>query len=380
MEPLVERASESADELLPVPKFGFSISFEAREDIGETSEQAYREGLEFVAEADRLGIDIILCPEHHGEASGYVPSPIVAAAAIAGVTKTCRIGTGIALAPLYGHPLRMAEDFAVLDNLSGGRLEIGLGQGYRPSEFEAYGWRYQTRTRAFEEAIHILEQAWTGDVFDFAGDIYKVHQARMRPEPLQSRLPLWLGATAPPARARVIRHRAGLMLNALAELEPTARQIASFDRQAEEAGVGPLPKMLSREVLIGASAQDAMKRYDEFLNYLYRIQYSPERTGMTYVDPETGQRVPLTGDHPYYLSEAFLHERWFVGSPEEVADRIVAWQPRLKIDTLLFHARLPGMTFQRGVEELELFLTQVAPRVREKIAVHNGKVGAHQVH
>jgi alkanesulfonate monooxygenase SsuD/methylene tetrahydromethanopterin reductase-like flavin-dependent oxidoreductase (luciferase family) len=377
MESLVERASADADELLPVPKFGFSLSFEARHDVGETSEQAYREGLEFAAEADRLGIDIILCPEHHGEESGYVPSPIVAAAAVAAATRNCRIGTGIALAPLYGHPLRMAEDLTVLDNLSGGRLEIGLGQGYRPSEFEAYGWRYQTRTRAFEEAIHILEQAWTGESFDFTGDIYSVHQGRLRPKPLQSRLPLWLGATAPPARARVIRHRAGLMLNALAELEPTARQIASFDRQANEAGVGPLPKMLSREVLIGESAQDAMKRYDEFLNYLYRVQYSPERTGMTYVDADTGERLPLTADHPYYLSEPFMHERWFVGSPDEIAERIVAWQPRLKLDTLLFHARLPGMSLKRGVEEVELFLTEVAPRIRTRIAAHNDRVKAH---
>ena len=117
-----------------------------------------------------------------------------------------------------------------------------------------------------------------------------------------------------------------------------------------------------------------MKRNEPFLDYLYRVQYSPERTGMTYVDPETGQRVPLTSDHPYYLSEAFMHERWFVGSPDEVADRIVAWQPRLKLDTLLFHARLPGMTLRRGVEEVETMLKKVAPRVREKIAAHNAKL------
>jgi len=374
MRETVDRQAASVEELLPIPKFGFSISFEARGDIGETFEQAYREGLEFAAEADRLGVDIILCPEHHFEESGYTPSPIVAAAAVAGVTKRCRVGTGIALAPLYGHPLRLAEDYAVLDNLSGGRAEIGLGQGYRPAEFEAFGWRYQTRTRAFEECIEVLEAAWSGERFDFDGAVYKVKDAMLRPKPVQSRLPLWLGATAPAARARVIRHKAGLMLNSLAELEPTARQIASFDRQTAEAGIAPLPKMLSREVLVGDSAQDAMRRYEPFLDYLYRVQYSPERTGMSYLDRDTGQRIPLTKDHPYYLSEAFLRERWFLGAPEEIADDIVAWQPRLKVDTLLFHARLPGMSLERGIAEVKLMLEKVAPRVREKLTAHNGRV------
>lgn len=379
METLAGAGVAENEGLLPTPQFGFSISFEARRDLGETSATAYGEGLELAVEADRLGVEIILCPEHHGEESGYVPSPAVAAGAIAAATKSCRVGTGIALAPLHGHPLRMAEDFTVVDNLSGGRLEIGLGQGYRPSEFESYGWPYSTRTRAFEEAIEVLEAAWRGEPFDYEGDIYKVRQGCLRPRPVQNRLPLWLGATAPAARARVIRHRAGLMLNSLAELEPTARQIASFDRQTAEAGAAPLPKMLSREVLIGGSAQDAMARYEPFLNYLYRVQYSPERTGMTYVDPATGQRAPLTLDHPYYLSEAFLRERWFLGSPEEVAEQIVAWQPRLKLNTLLFHARLPGMSLRQGVEAVELFMGKIAPLVRERIAAHNRRVADGEV-
>src|SRR3546814_16378546 len=97
---------------------------------------------------------------------------------------------------------------------------------------------------------------------------------------------------------------------------------------------------------------------------------------MTYFDAPTGERLPLTADHPYYLSEPFMHERWFVGSPDEIAERIVAWQPRLNLDTLLFHARLPDMSLKRGVEEVELFLTEVAPRVRPRSAAHNDRTKA----
>lgn len=360
------------DEALPGPLFGITINFEARMDLGETSETAYREALEFAAEADRLGCEVIWCPEHHGEESGYVPSPIVGAAAIAGVTKNCRVGTGIALSPLYGHPLRLAEDLVTLDNICGGRLDIGLGQGYRPHEYEQIGLSYKRRTRMFEEGLDILELAWTGDTFNYDGEIYVAREATLRPKPVKpGRPPLWIGATAPEARARVVRYQAGLMLNPLAELEPTARQIAKFDLQAAEAGVGPLPKSAAREIMFGASPQDALDRHDEFLNYSYRVQYSPERTGMTYVNPETGQRDPLTKDHPYYLSVPFAQERWWIGSPEEVADSIVAWQPRLRLNVISFHPRLPGMSVKRGLEELEVMMKQVAPRVREKIAAIN---------
>jgi len=365
-------------EKIPVPKVGITINFEARVDLGQTYEQAYREGLEFAAEADRLGCDVIWCPEHHGEESGYIPSPIVGAAAIAAVTKHCRVGTGIALSPLYGHPLRLAEDLATLDNLSGGRLDIGLGQGYRVEEYEAYGLDYKRRTRAFEESLDILGLAWTGETFDYEGQIYNTKNGALRPKPVSPGKPaLWIGATAPAARARVVRYTAGLTLNPLAEFEPTARQIASFDLQASEAGVGPLPKSIAREILIGASAKDALDRHDEFLNYTYRVQYSPERTGMTYLDAETGQRVPLTKDHPYYLSVEFARERWWIGTPEEVADSIVAWQPRLKLDVITFHPRFPGMSIERGIQELETVMKHVVPRVREKIAaINEGTVAA----
>ena len=103
------------------------------------------EGLQLASEADRLGFDEIWLAEHHGEDDGYNPSPAVAAGAIAAVTKRVRICFGIALAPLQGHPLRIAEDLAVADNFSGGRIEPGFGQGYRPEEFEAQGLDYSTR-------------------------------------------------------------------------------------------------------------------------------------------------------------------------------------------------------------------------------------------
>jgi alkanesulfonate monooxygenase SsuD/methylene tetrahydromethanopterin reductase-like flavin-dependent oxidoreductase (luciferase family) len=345
-------------------KFGISFSFQSHRELGEPYDKAYREGLELAAEASRLGIDSIWVSEHHGESDGYCPSPVVAGAALAVAAPNCRIGQAVALAPLHGHPMRMAEDLAVLDNLSGGRVEIGLGQGYRPAEFEMFGWPYAKRTRAFEESLDILAKAWTGEPFDHDGSIYKVKGGILTPPPVKpGRLPLWIGAAAPKARARAVRHRAGFLVAPLIELEYLVRQLQSFDTECAQQNAGRLPRAVMREILVGDSAADAIKRHQPFIDAVYRVQYKPERIGLTYVDKATGERKPLTSDNPYFMSEAFMQERWLLGTPADIAKKLKAWQPRLGIDHLIFTPRPPGMSLRQAVDELTAIAKGVMPAV-----------------
>lgn len=349
---------------MKIPKFGISFSFQAHRGLGEPYDKAYREGLELAAEANRLGFQSIWASEHHGEADGYCPSPVVACAALAVAAPNCRIGQAIALAPLHGHPMRLAEDLSVVDNFSGGRIEIGLGQGYRPPEFDMFGWNYARRTSAFEECLDILEKAWTGEPFDYEGRTYKVKGGLLRPPPVKpGRLPLWIGAAAPKARARAVKHRAGFLVAPLIELEHLVRQLQSFDAEVERQGAGPLPRALMREIMVGDSAADAMKRHQPFIDEVYRVQYKPERVGLSYVDRATGERRPLTSDNPYFLSEEFMQERWLLGTPQDIAAKIVAWQPRLDVDHIIFQPRPPGMALSQAVDELEAIAKDVMPAV-----------------
>ena len=344
------------------PKFGVSFSLQAHRTLGEPYDKAYREAIELAAEANRLGFHSIWASEHHGEADGYCPSPVVACAALAVAAPNCRIGQAVALAPLHGHPMRMAEDLSVVDNLSGGRIEIGLGQGYRPAEFEMFGWPYGRRTSAFEEALDILEKAWTGEAFDYEGRTYKVKGGLLRPPPVKpGRLPLWIGAAHPKARARAVRRRAGFLVAPLLELEPMARQINMFDDMAEQHGAGRLPHAVMREILVGDSAADAMKRHQTYIDEVYRVQYKPERIGLTYIDKETKERKPLTSDNPYFMSEEFMQERWFLGTPNDIARKIAEWQPRLGMDHLIFTPRPPGMPLKQAVDDLEAIAKGVMP-------------------
>ena len=361
--------NHAAPTVVQAPEFGISISFQARRDLGERWDTAYGEGLELAAEADRLGIASIWVPEHHGEADGYCPAPIVAGAALAARAPRCRVGQSIALAVLYGHPLRLAEDLTVLDNISGGRLEIGLGQGYRPAEYAALGLPYGSRTRAFEEAVKVLQLAWTGERFDYDGSIYQVEGGLLRPTPVKpGRPPLWFGAAAPPSRARAVRFGAGLMIAPLINLEHCARQIEAFDRAASEGGGGALPHAVMREILVDESAEAAIAYHRPYLDFVYRVQYAPERTGITWHNPATGTRELLKGDNPYYMSPEFLHDHWFIGTAAEVADKIVAWQRRARLKHLIFQPKQPGMPLKPAIEMMERVAGQVVPLVRQAFA------------
>jgi alkanesulfonate monooxygenase SsuD/methylene tetrahydromethanopterin reductase-like flavin-dependent oxidoreductase (luciferase family) len=217
-----------------------------------------------------------------------------------------------------------------------------------------FGWNYATRTRAFEETLDILEKAWTGAPFDYDGKIYKVTGGALKPPPVKpGRAPLWIGAAAPKARARAVRRRAGFLVAPLIELEHLTRQLRSFDEEAERQGAGYLPRALMREILVGDSPADAMKRHQPYIDEVYRVQYKPERVGLSYVDKVSGERKPLTSDNPYFMSEEFMQERWFLGTPQDIAAKIAQWQPRLAVDHIIFQPRPPGMPLRQAIDELE---------------------------
>ncbi len=140
-------------------------------------------------QAERAGFDSFFLTEHHQEPSGYLPSPLPLAAALAARTSTIRLGTGIAILPLY-HPTRLAEDCAVIDIISKGRLILGVGQGYQEGDFAAFGLKVSDRVSLFEESIEILRRAWTEEKVYFVGKRYTLQNVMVTPKPVQ-KPPRW---------------------------------------------------------------------------------------------------------------------------------------------------------------------------------------------
>lgn len=167
---------------------------------GVPKEALYQAVIDMAVWADERGFDRVQFSEHHGSDDGYLPSPVVLAAAIATRTKRVRLRFGLILLPLYD-PIKLAEDLAILDIVSGGRVDVVFGAGYARHEFEMFGVDPKQRPRLVEEGIAAIKQAWTGEPFEFRG-----RKVRVRPTPVQQPRPaIWLGGTGPAAARRAAR-------------------------------------------------------------------------------------------------------------------------------------------------------------------------------
>jgi alkanesulfonate monooxygenase SsuD/methylene tetrahydromethanopterin reductase-like flavin-dependent oxidoreductase (luciferase family) len=165
-----------------------------------TSSDRYRQAVEMVSWADRMGFLIAVLSEHHGSADGYLPAPIPMAAAMASRTENIRFTLSALIAPFHD-PLRLAEDLAVLDLLSGGRVDVVLANGYVQGEFDMFGVPITDRARLTTETLRTLKAAWTGEPFEFRG-----RRVQVLPMPAQDGGPrISLGGSVEAAARRAAR-------------------------------------------------------------------------------------------------------------------------------------------------------------------------------
>src|SRR5574342_1142865 len=139
----------------------------------------YRDALEEVLRGEELGFDSIWMEEHHSVVNHYWPSPLPVLAGFATRTSRMMLGTDILVAPFY-HPVRLAEDVALLDVMCGGRFVLGIAIGYKPDEFALYGAELEKRGARFEEQLAIMKALWTQESVAFKGVHYKV-EGRLEP-------------------------------------------------------------------------------------------------------------------------------------------------------------------------------------------------------
>src|SRR5262245_5785436 len=152
----------------------------------------YRDALDEVVRAEDLGFDSVWLEAHHSVVDHYWPSPIPVLAGFATRTSKVILGTDIVVAPFH-HPVRLAEDVAMLDVMSGGRAVLGIAIGYKPDEFALYGAELARRGSRFEEQLAILKGLWTQERFAFAGAHYRV-DGRLEPKPIATpHPPIWIG-------------------------------------------------------------------------------------------------------------------------------------------------------------------------------------------
>lgn len=172
------------------PKLALDFDLRHPAPLGATGPATYAAALDIIGWADELGFERVAFGEHHQSDDGYLPCPLIFAAAAGARTSRLRLRISILLAPLYD-PLRLAEEVAVADLCTQGRLDLALGIGYVEADFLAFGKDYHRRGKDLEELVPFLRRAWTGEPFEHRGQMVSV-----TPRPCQDPMPIYLGGGA----------------------------------------------------------------------------------------------------------------------------------------------------------------------------------------
>jgi probable F420-dependent oxidoreductase len=316
----------------------------------------YRETLDQAAYAEELGFSSIWLSEHHFSEEGYLPSLMAMLGALAERTSRARLGTAVLLAPLH-HPLRLAEDLAVVDQLSGGRLDVGLAPGYKPDEFAVLGVPKGERGARTDETIEILQLAWRGERFSYAGRHFRFDDVVVAPPPAQQTAgqpgpPIWVGGASLAAARRAARYGTCFMPDSGAGLDVYE---AYRTQAAGRPRVAP-PRVATNRVLFAAKNREAAWEIcgDHFL-----YQFNAYRQWFSAAGDDDTHGAELAD--PAVLSP----EHYYVGTPDDILTAIKESQQRFGYEELVFWARPPGMPIEQSTASLELIARHVLPALAE---------------
>ncbi|MBN9505491.1 MAG: LLM class flavin-dependent oxidoreductase [Altererythrobacter sp.] len=299
---------------------------------------------------DRLGFHCYHVAEHHGTPLGLAPSPSVLFAALSQRTKRLRFGPLVYLLPIY-HPLRLIEEVAMLDALSGGRFQLGVGRGVSPIELGFHGLDMAEQRERFDEALEVLLKGLSSDQLDHAGTFYRFDNVPMVLRPVQRpHPPLWYGAGSPDSIRWCARNDVNMVTLALGE---RARQAMDLYR-GEWAGP---PEAMP---LIGVSRHIVVADSDEEALALARPAYARWRRNMARLWEECGDGFPLAAHLPEEWDAAAAMGHGCAGSPQTVRAFVAREVERgitYFVAALAFgDLRLPAVT-----RSAELFAAEVMP-------------------
>jgi probable F420-dependent oxidoreductase len=319
----------------------------------------YREALEEVVLGEELGFDSVWMEEHHGIKNHYWPSPLMVLAGFAARTSRVQLGTDVIVLPFH-HPLKVAEDAAMLDVISNGRLVLGVAIGYRPEEFAAFGQPLERRGARFEEQIAIIRRLWSEESVTFDGKFFKLENVRMEPKPIQGgNIPIYLGAWGPLGMKRAATIADAWIPGPVADLPKILAAREQYHAALRAAGKDPasVPQPLTREVVIAATEAKARELAERHLMVNYRDEYG----GGTWSHPliDSSDKATVTA------LDAIGKDRFVVGNPDQCIEKIRAFRDAVGADHFICRLFFPGMPHEHIMEELRLLAKEVIPAFKE---------------
>jgi probable F420-dependent oxidoreductase len=280
------------------------------------------EALSTVAQlCEEVGFDGLLFGEHHGARQMRFPQVLPLLAGLAARTTTLRLGTSILLSALYD-PVHLAESAAVVDQISGGRLTLGLGLGYQPEDFNHFAVPFKEKVSRYEEGIEVLRLAWSQERFSFEGRRYQYQDVAVYPKPVQQpNPPLWLAAWSEAGARRAGRLGDAYVSDPIYNLAAITRFAEEYRAAAANTARESEPEVvLMREFLCAETRQEAIDRYAEGILGTYRYYLSNGAFSEEW-DPwirDLASPAEMTFDQ-------VASERVIFGSPDDCAEQLEHW-------------------------------------------------------
>jgi alkanesulfonate monooxygenase SsuD/methylene tetrahydromethanopterin reductase-like flavin-dependent oxidoreductase (luciferase family) len=295
-------------------RFGLFGSAQARrgEDRGA---HGFADFVDYNVEAEALGFHGSFLVEHHFTAIGQVSAPLALLAWVAARTTRLRLGTAVMVLPWH-NPVLLAEEAATLDLMSGGRLDFGVGKGYRHTEFHGFAMAIEEAEARFDEALDIIRTAWTSNArFSHRGRFWRFDDIVVEPAPLQRpHPPLWMAAGSADSITRAAARGANLLLDQFADVATTAARMAHYRRAVEAQGraFDPASVAVARNLFV---AYDAAERSAA----LERLQRQHHTMLALSRDPARAVRSHILGYDDADSGAAALY-----GTPDEIASGLAA--------------------------------------------------------
>jgi alkanesulfonate monooxygenase SsuD/methylene tetrahydromethanopterin reductase-like flavin-dependent oxidoreductase (luciferase family) len=347
-------------------EFGLFFEFPTRDGVSQA--QVFDESFALVDAAEELGTEAVWLAEYHFEPERSVLSaPITIASAIAARTKRMKVGTAVCVIPLR-NPLRVAEEIATLDHISGGRLDFGIGRSALPQDYLGYGMDYRESRGRFHECLEVILRAWTMDRFSYEGEFYSYHDVSVSPKPLQQpHPPIRIGVSSAETFAMVGRMGYPVFINptrvgTLSELAPLIKEFKQARREAgftEQTDIG-----LRLPIYVAETAEQAYSQPRESTMYAIRrltslINASAALEGVG--DDRVAQAERLNRlDYDTVLKDKVVY-----GTPESVTDQLRQLQEDLGINQLVYEVNFGSqMPLHLQINAVRLLNERVVPRFK----------------
>lgn len=329
--------------------FGYLHDFRNPPQFRMPWAQYYGEVLDFFTHIEPLGFDAAWVPEHHMAEDGYLPSPVIALAALAARTRKLRLGSAVALAPLH-HPVRFAEDCAVADIFSGGRFEMGLGLGWRRAETEAYGIDFKTRASRTDEFLEIVRRLWDGETFSYDGRHFKLKNASIRPPPVRGHIPLWVGGYVDKGLDRVVKYGDGYFGN----IDLCGQYLAKL----KAAGKDPVKARMQALDIFLVVADDPDKARAELAPYFHHVNNA---YGAWFTEEEYYSQMKMPASpSPMSLDDFLKTGMLQIKTPAEAIAHFNGVLAKAPVEHFML-AVPPGLSPHKFVPYAELFAKKVMP-------------------